>query len=114
FEIDVLDREEPGQMAAHARAILDVDPLRLVDEDANQPALGGHLPIDQLVPHRGQRLLEQLTQIHRHSNAPKKNGLCPAHFYLLSLAIVTETGGDLKRFEGFPAGKRAGWLRDST
>src|SRR5262249_21382170 len=37
-------------------------------------------------------------------NAPKKNGLCPAHFYPLSHAIIRESGGDLKRFEGWIPG----------
>src|SRR5262249_6576607 len=74
LEVDVFDGEEPRQMAAHARAILHVDTLRLVDEDANQPALGRNLPIDQFVPHRGQRLLQQLAQIHRQSTRQKKMG----------------------------------------
>jgi hypothetical protein len=74
FEIDVFYGEEPSEVPAHARTILDVDAVRLVDEDANQPGPGREFPVDQLVPHRGQCLLQQLAQIHRRPRRQKKMG----------------------------------------
>ena len=65
LEIDVLDGEQVRQLVADARAILDVDAFRHVDEDAHQP-LGSELPIDQLVPQRGDGLFQQFAQV-RHS-----------------------------------------------
>ena len=53
---------KPGQVVADARAIVDDStPLRLVDEDAHHPA-AGHVPVDQFVPHQGQRLRQQFAQ----------------------------------------------------
>ena len=62
--VDVLDREQPRQVTAHARAILDVDAFRLVDEHADLTALRRQLDVDQLEAQRGQRALQKLGQVH--------------------------------------------------
>jgi hypothetical protein len=49
---------------ADARAVLDIDALRLVDEHADEPALGRRLDVDQLIAHPGQRAFEERVQIH--------------------------------------------------
>src|SRR5262249_3052565 len=56
-------RKEVREMIAHARAVLDIDAAGLVDEHAHEPSAGRRLAVDQLVPHRGQRALQQLTQL---------------------------------------------------
>jgi len=64
--------------------VLDIDAIRLVDENANEPALRRSLHIDQLVAHAGQGSLKKRVQIHRFRvENPKKNGRCRAHFFLL-------------------------------
>ena len=77
-------------MMADACAILDVDALRLVDENPDEPAPGSALPIDELVPQRGKRPFQQFGKVQSSSwhklarksrRAGKKNGLCPAHFF---------------------------------
>ena len=52
LEIDVLDGEKPREVVRHARAILDVDAVRLVDEHADEPTPRRHVPVDELVPQR--------------------------------------------------------------
>src|SRR5262249_30379880 len=75
LEVDVLDGEEPRELTADARAILDVHALGLVDEDPHVATLGRAFPVDQLVAHRGHGLFQQFAQVHRvgtNSAAKKK------------------------------------------
>ncbi len=50
--IDTLDLEEARELIGHAGAVFDIDPVllaRQVDEDANGPATGRHLDIDEFI-----------------------------------------------------------------
>src|SRR5215470_10660432 len=60
------------QVIRHARTILDVYALRLVDEHAHESAPRGRVPVDQLVTHRRQRTLQNLTQLHALQPAQRK------------------------------------------
>ena len=91
--VDVLDREQPRQVVADTRAQSSTStPSRLVDEHAHEPALRRQLPVDELEPQRGQRRSSSsprfIVAAFVESGAPatKKNGLCPAHFLLLTTA----------------------------
>jgi hypothetical protein len=85
------------EVSRHFGAILDIDPLRFVDEDAHQATPRRLVPIDQLVAQGGHRALQYLAQIHaylrlvatqsRRPQKPKKQKKmgCRAHFLSLPL-----------------------------
>jgi hypothetical protein len=61
-------------MMAHARAVLDADAIRLVDEDTQQTPPAGPIKIHQLVSQPRQCRIQQPIQIHRESMPQTKNG----------------------------------------
>ena len=95
LERDLLDRKQARQMVRDARAILDVDSARLVDEHPHEAAPRRAIPVDQLVAERGERAFEQITQVRGHQcsggerqarrpgRGSKKKWAAPAHFSLL-------------------------------
>ena len=96
-EIDVLDREQPRQLAADPRAILDAHALRLVDEDADVPALGRLSQSTSSYPIGGSvRSSSSPRFIAMQRVAPKK-WAAPSPFLLLIHTHISRKHG---RFEG--------------
>src|SRR6266568_4733449 len=87
-------------MIRHARAILDVDAGRLVDEHAQQPASSRHVPVDKLVAQRGKGPLQYLSQFHRRPKIEKakKNGLSSPFLIFPTEHIVPKKRGRLKGY----------------
>src|SRR5438067_9722250 len=51
--VHAFDFEHPRELAAHRRAVLDIDAARLVDEETQHPSPVRCLQLDELVPHAG-------------------------------------------------------------
>src|SRR4051794_3521712 len=81
--IHALDLEHPRELAAYRRAILDIDPARLVDEEAQVPPPVRRLQVDEFVPHAGHDRLYQCFQCrHKRFRAPQTKNGPKAHLFL--------------------------------